>query len=152
MQDTHPVPTLTPDRILITTKADGREVVIVPDEIARRMEHERKDAWREFPGRAGGESRPFPTGTWMYDTFSTLITAYGDSPIPEGLNLRNWSWAMADRWWAVAHYPELRVPVVGEGDWNPDTRTWRDFNANVDLHPIGTVHMIPGKDAYLITG
>jgi hypothetical protein len=141
---------LTPDQITFAVDWMDREVALVPDPVARRMELERKHGWVECAGFAYGNSRPFPPGTWMHQVFTTLITVYAASPVPELADARDREQAEADRWWA--NHRELRLTVVGESDFDPQTRRWRDFPASTALHPFGWAHQDPPTGAYVISG
>lgn len=141
---------LTPDQITFAVDWLDREVALVPDPVARRMELERQDGWNECYGFACGNSRPFPPGTWMHQVFTALITAYAASPIPGTADGRDREQAEAARFWATRS--ELRVAVVGVSDFDPQTRRWRNFPASADLHPFGWASRDPATGAYTLAG
>ncbi len=143
---------LTPEQITFAVDWLGREVALVPDAVALRMEAERKTGWIECAGFAYGNSRPFPPGTWMHQVITALLTAYAASPIPGQLTGRDREQATADRMWA-SRWSELRVTVVGESDYDPATRRWRNFPASAALHPFGWASKDPNEpDAYRLAG
>jgi len=144
-------PPLTPADIHLAVDWFGRDVIVVPDEIARRMEREREDGWHEFIGHAAGESRLFPAGTWMYEAITTLMDAYAASPIPDGLNDPDTNRAAGDRNVAGKRW-HLWPSIVGESDWDDTTQAWRDYPNNTDLHVFGSASIHHSEDAYQITG
>jgi len=137
MADTYPTEA-TLDSTQITVEVDwlDREVILVPDEVALRIEAERKNGWQEFLGFAWGQSRPFPPGTWMHQVLTTLMAAYAASPISEKLTGRDRESAVGHRALAQVGW-ELRLRIAGASDWNPETRGWRDFPRTRDMHPLG---------------
>jgi colicin import membrane protein len=76
---------LTRDQLGFAVDWLDREVILVPDAVARRMELERKDGWQEAAGFGWGQSRPFPAGTWMHQVITALLDAYAAQPIPAEL-------------------------------------------------------------------
>jgi hypothetical protein len=143
---------LTPQQITFAVDWLGREVILVPDPIAKRMELERRNGWQECRGFAWGQSRPFPPDTWMHQVITTLVAAYAAAPIPDTHAGRDRQDAEADRHWAD-RWGELRATVVGEGDFDPDTRHWRNFPASADLHVFGWASKDPNVNhAYRLAG
>jgi hypothetical protein len=146
------MPALTAAQITVTADRFQREVLVIPDEIARHMEAERKDGWHEAAGWAWGDSRYFPAGSWMYQTIITLMDAYAASAIPAHITgERDLAWAKVHRGTAARHY-ELRPMIVGTSDWNPDTRGWHDYRAHEDLHVFGCATKDQYSDAYKLCG
>ncbi len=143
---------LTPEQITLAVDWLNREVILIPDPVAKRMELERKRGWEECRGFAYGQSRPFPAGTWMHQVITTLAAVYADSPIPVTLTGRDREHGAADRRFA-ARWGELRATVVGASDFDPDTRRWRNFPASADLHVFGWASKDPNEaDAYRLAG
>ncbi|SDT74225.1 hypothetical protein [Actinoplanes derwentensis] len=131
------VSTLTVNQIRFATDWLGLEVLVLPDEITRRMAREIRAGWREQRGGyAYGESCEFPTGTWMYDTVTTLMVAYAASDIPAHYDIRERARAGGHR--AEAAYRSHLVPGIGgASDWDDTNGMWCDLNGNADLHPQG---------------
>lgn len=142
---------LTPEQVTVSYDWLGREVLLVPDPVARRMECERKDGWQEAAGFGWGQSRPFPAGTWMYQVITVLLDVFAASPIPDAFDGRDREYAELERVFAGRHR-DLRPCVVGVSDFDPDTRHWRNYPANADLHPFGSASKVHGTDAFRLAG
>lgn len=140
---------LTAADIDIVVLHGAREVLLVPDDVARRMEAERRDGWTER-GIDGGESRWFERGTWMYTTISTLMRVYGDSTVSDDVDPADAYLTIRDRQLARTRC-ELWPSIVGRSDWDTERTGWRDYDSNTDLHVFGSISAAPGDDAYRIT-
>lgn len=152
MPDTTQVlPHLTGDHIAIACDWADRDVIVVPDEVAREMNRQINDGWREFVGDSWGESRPFRVGTWMYLVVNTLMAAFAASEVPDALTGKDRNRAVGERL-AAADRWHLWPRIVGASDWNPQTRTWRDYNVNPALHVKGTPSACRGDNAYQFAG
>ncbi|MGK5677641.1 hypothetical protein [Actinoplanes sp. URMC 104] len=142
------MPTATATAPIVLTTANvrtvaswtGVEYLLVPDRIAARMEAERLNGWREFIGYGWGESRIFMQGTWMYAAIEVLMAVYAATPVSEHLVGSNDRRAALFRRELAANGEELRVPVVGFGDWDDSARDWRDRSGNAHLHVFGNAH------------
>ena len=88
----------------------GRNVLVVPDKVARLLSGHQNEGWREFDGVGWGCSRDFPV-----DHPVSLVAAELDAHMEAA--------------------GDLHASVVGEGDWDPNARYWRDYLGNRDLHP-----------------
>ena len=88
----------------------GRNVLVVPDETARLLSSHQNEGWREFDGVGWGCSRDFPV----------------DHPV---------SLAAVELDAHMEAVGDFHASVVGEGDWDPNARYWRDYLGNRDLHP-----------------
>ena len=96
--------------VAMTTDKMGRTVILVPDEIARLLSSHQDEGWREVADVGWGCSREFPAGHPVTEA-AALIDAVREAA------------------------GNLHAMVVGVGDWDPDTRYWRDYLGNRDLHP-----------------
>lgn len=143
---------LTAEQVTVTYDWLGRETLLVPDPVAGRMECERRDGWQEERGFNWGRSQLFPAGTWMHQVIATLIGVYAASEIPPAFAGRDREYAERDRLFAT-RWDDLRASIVGVSDFDPDTRQWRNYRANADLHVGGFAHKARDTtDAYVITG
>lgn len=148
MHNTAPTPpTLTAEQIRFAVDWAHRDVILVPDEIARRMNREIKDGWHEYPGWAYGVSRSLPAATWMYEVTTTLMAAFSASPVPDGLPDPDRKRAADLRFVAEKRW-HLWPSVVGASDWDSETRSWRDYAAHHDLHVFGSAATDDGEDAF----
>lgn len=96
--------------VTLTTDRMGRTVALIPDPIARLLTAHQEDGWKEVPDVGWGCSRRFPPNHPVTRAARAILA------VTEGAG-------------------EHHAMVVGEGDWNPETRTWRDYLANRPLHP-----------------
>lgn len=144
--------TLAPTDVEVTYDNMGREVIVIPDEIALAMNAEIRHGWREIPDVADGYSRPFSPDHWMFKVTSMIMATYAASPVPElceQFDERDRESAVGRRH-VAAHPagPQMIVFIVGRGDWNADARWWRDYPANKDLHVQGNPYAVTGRDVH----
>lgn len=128
---------LDPADIEVTWDRSGRDVIVVPDDVARAMRARVQKGWKEWRGQAFGESIRFHPGHWMYDITVKILAAYGDSPVPSTETGSDIGWAEGARRRARGDggfQPEATVPIVGRSGWDPETRDWVDYQGNIDLH------------------
>lgn len=96
--------------ITVTHAVDkmGREVAVIPDEVARLLTSHQDEGWREVAGVGWGCSREFPADHPVTIAAAQIQAQLDGKP---------------------------HAAVVGESDWNPDTQWWRDYLGHRDLHP-----------------
>lgn len=128
--------TVTPEDVTVTRDHMGREVIVIPDALARAMTAEIQRDWTEIPGVADGHSRKFREGHWMYAVTQTILATYAASPLPTDVDSRDLADATTARQWAGSEFPFAYAFIVGQSGWDASTRWWADDNyaAHRDLH------------------
>ncbi|MEU7905287.1 hypothetical protein [Actinoplanes sp. NPDC049118] len=152
MPDTMQVlPYLTADQIRIVLDWAYRDVILVPDEVAREINRQVNDGWREYVSDAWGESRPFRVGTWMFQVVHTLMAAFAASDVHDSLTGKDRTRAVGERL-AAAERWHLWPRIVSVSDWGHEARTWRDRSASHDLHVRGTPSACVNDNAFQFAG
>lgn len=140
--------------IEVTIDRMGREAIVIPDAIARYMQAQIQEGWREFRGLATGESRKFTAATHMYDLTAAIVEVYAASDVPGNWTEDRRQQATLWREFAARYGTHCYASFVGRSDWDAPEHWWVDYPANRDLHlpgsPSRTTHA--GLPAYMWAG
>lgn len=126
--------TIDPADVAVYADKMGREVIVIPDDVARALRREINRGWCEIPGVADGYSRKFPEGTWVYAAVQVILAAYAASDIPDVRDDRAHDQAAAARQWAGGDWPHTYAFIVGESGFDATEAWWRDYDNTTDLH------------------
>lgn len=140
-------PQLAAEDVRVVADRMGREVIVIPDEVAIGLREQIKDGWKEIPDVGHGYSRPFPADSWVAQSTWTIMQAYADSAVPDGIStqarrpgmLSDADGARREREFARTG-SQMVVSIVGESGWDDATRWWAGgaYAEHAHLHLPGT--------------
>jgi hypothetical protein len=138
---------LTGAEVTVTMDQFGREVLLVPDAVARYMRTQVLDGWTECGVGATGRSRAFTALTHMFALTATLAETFAASDPPAEMPADLRAEALQDRE-RVAAGGTCYAQVIGAGGWDA---TARDYLGATDLHVPGSPYRVrhAGLDAFI---
>lgn len=137
-----PPPVPTSEQITVTWRKTGRDVILLPNEVAARLRVEIQNGWHEWVEHADGVSKPFTADSWVGQVTIAIAAAFAASPVPTELDGHDRASAAMRRQHAAEHRCARGVSVAGVGDWDADERDWINHPQHAYLH----VHATPEPD------
>lgn len=128
----------TPADVTVTRDRFGREVLVIPDGVARRLAESVRDGWREG-GIELGNSRAFGPATWENAAAAAIIDAYAASECDPS----DWQ-AVRDRKHAADWGQMPPVFIIGAAGWDAAAAWWANDCAG-DVHKAVSVPGTPSR-------
>lgn len=140
MHTTITLPELAVKDVEVTWDKLNRDTIVIPDQVAYALRTAINHDWREMGDIGWGVSADFDEHSWVYRTTATILAAYAASPVPPGLS--PWDHDAAHGARVAAEYGQhMYAAIVGESGWDPRTRWWVNYRANVHrFHVPGSPH------------
>jgi hypothetical protein len=125
--------------VTVTRDRFGRDVLVIPDGVARRLAESVRNGWREVADMATGYSRAFGPDTWEHAAAAAIITAYAASECDPA----DWQ-GLRDRKHAADWGQMPPVFIVGASGWDADVSWWAADCAS-DVHKAVSVPGTPSR-------